>query len=179
MLWADAGDPYAAVWCGNAGDGRHKAAVRYGEDYIRNAPRPGCRGTENVFKIRLSYLNTAAVATWVESAARCSGLAPCWGPELQEQVGAALLVDPPEQSALKQLGRSSAHLLSGGGSALLSHVTRQEVLLLMSLKMGTICWNKQLSFLIDQQNKVHLLLMRTSHTHTHTSLTQAWDYCLF
>lgn len=34
MLWADAGDPYAAVWGGNTGDGRHKATVRYGNNHI-------------------------------------------------------------------------------------------------------------------------------------------------
>lgn len=38
---------------------------------------PVRRGSENLFQIRLSYLNMAAVVTWVESAARCSGLAPC------------------------------------------------------------------------------------------------------
>lgn len=104
---------------------------------------PVYRGTKNVFTIRLSYLNMAAVVTWVESGARCSGLAPCWGPELQEQVGAALLVDPPEQSALKQLGRSSSHHLSGGGSTLLSDVTRQEVLLLLLLMVTKTGHNLQ------------------------------------
>lgn len=28
MLWADVSDPHAAVWCGNTGDGGHKATVR-------------------------------------------------------------------------------------------------------------------------------------------------------
>lgn len=45
-------------------------------------------------------------------------------------MGAARLVDPPEQSALKQLGRSSSHHLTGGGSTLLSDEALQEVLLL-------------------------------------------------
>lgn len=55
----------------------------------------------------ICYLSRAAAVMLVVWAARCSGLAPCWGPELQKQVEAAPLVGPPGQSALKQPGRSS------------------------------------------------------------------------
>lgn len=54
------------------------------------------------------YLSTAAAETLAVWAARCSGLALCWGLELQKQAKAAPLVGPPGQSALKQLGRSSS-----------------------------------------------------------------------
>lgn len=76
MLWADAGDPYAAVWCGNAGDRRHKAAVRYQNDDIRSTVSivPFSR---ELIKIPISYLSSAAVVTSGVSAARCSGWAPC------------------------------------------------------------------------------------------------------
>lgn len=129
MLWADAGDPYAAVRCGNTGDRRHKAAVRYGKGLAKTCY--WASSTERMLQMWLSHPSTAAAVTSAASAARCSGLAPCWVPELQEQVGAALLVDPPEQSALKQLGRSSLRHLTGRGSTLLSDVTRREVLLLI------------------------------------------------
>lgn len=116
MLWADAGDTHAAVWCGHTRGRGYEAAVRWKKKEQKKE-----WNTVNVklcsFNISACvynaaaclcpcYRSMAALVMLVASVARCSGSALCWGPELWEQVEAAPLVGLLGQLARKQMGRS-------------------------------------------------------------------------